>query len=132
MAVHDSIGDMLTKMRNAIMAKHEKVNILPSKEKLEIIKILKNEGYIKNFKKVIEEKKTYIRVYFKYDGDGNSVITGLERISKPGRRIYKPCDEIPSLYNNIGTIIVSTSKGILTGKKAIKERVGGEILCAIW
>ncbi|HOJ62870.1 MAG TPA: 30S ribosomal protein S8 [Spirochaetota bacterium] len=132
MASHDSIGDMLTKIRNAIMAKHEKVNIFPSREKLEIIKILKNEGYIKNFKKVTENGKAYIRVYFKYDEKGNSVITGLSRISKPGRRVYKPHNEIPSLYNGIGTIIVSTSKGILTGKKASQERVGGEILCAIW
>lgn len=132
MASHDLIGDMLTKMRNAIMAGHEKVNILPSKDKIEIVKILKNEGYIKNFKKVIEDKKPYIKIYFKYDEKGKSVITGLMRISKPGRRIYKPYTEIPSLYNGIGTIIVSTSRGILTGKKAIKEKVGGEILCAIW
>ncbi len=132
MASHDSIGDMLTKIRNAIMARHEKVNIVPSRKKMEIIKILKNEGYIRNFKKVLEDKKSYIRIYFKYDEKGKSVITGLSRISKPGRRIYKPYTEIPSLYNGIGTLIVSTSKGILTGKKAIQEKIGGEILCAIW
>jgi len=132
MASHDCIGDMLTKIRNAIMAKSDSVDIFPSREKVEIIKILKNEGYIKNFKKSVENNKNFIKIYLKYDEKGKSVITGLLRISKPGRRIYKPHNEIPCLYNGIGTVIVSTSKGILTGKRAINEKVGGEILCAIW
>jgi len=132
MAIHDTIGDMLAKINNAILAKHEKVNIFPSKEKLEIIKILKNEGYIKNFKKVVEEEKNFIRLFLKYDDDGKSVVEGFMRISKPGRRIYKGYKDIPRLYNGMGTIIVSTSTGLTTGKKAVERKVGGEILCSVW
>lgn len=132
MACHDPIGDMLTKIRNAILAKHEKVDISLSKEKLEIIKILKNEGYIKNFKKVTEENKTFFRVFLKYSESGNSVINNLVRISRPGKRVYKGYNEIPRLYNGIGINIISTSKGITTGKKAKERKEGGEILCAIW
>ena len=132
MACHDTIGDMIAKIKNAITAKHEKVNIVPSKEKLEIIKILKNEGYIKNFKKVLEEEKNYIRIFLKYDDDNKSVIDGIKRISKPGRRIYKGYQDMPQLYNGIGTVIVSTSTGITTGKKAVERKVGGQILCSVW
>ncbi|MCG8571494.1 MAG: 30S ribosomal protein S8 [Spirochaetes bacterium] len=132
MACHDPIADMLTKIRNAIIAKHEKVNIVPSKEKLEIIKILKNEGYIKNFKKVSENNATFIKVILKYDETGLPVLQGLKRISKPGRRIYKGYRNIPRLYNGIGTIIISTSTGITTGDKAIEREVGGELLCSVW
>lgn len=132
MAIHDPLGDMLTKIRNALLVKHEKVDISPSKEKLEIIKILKNEGYIKNFKKVTEENKTFFRVFLKYDENGVSVIDNLKRISKPGRRIYKGYKDIPKLYNGIGIYIISTSKGITTGRKAKEKKEGGEILCAVW
>ena len=132
MACHDPIADMICKIKNAIMAKHEKVNIIPSKEKLEIIKILKNEGYIKNFKKVTEEGLTYIRIFLKYDEEGKSVLENLKRISSPGRRIYKGYKDIPRLFNGIGTIIVSTSTGITTGKKAVERKVGGEVICSVW
>jgi small subunit ribosomal protein S8 len=132
MAIHDPIGDMLTKIRNALLVKHEKVDISPSKEKLEIIKILKNEGYIKNFKKVTEENKTFFRVFLKYNENGISVIDNLKRVSKPGRRIYKGYKNIPKLYNGIGIYIISTSRGITTGKKAKEKKQGGEILCAVW
>jgi small subunit ribosomal protein S8 len=132
MAIHDPIGDMLTKIRNALQVKHEKVDISPSKEKLEIIKILKNEGYIKNFKKATEENKTFFRVFLKYNDNGISIIDNLKRISKPGRRVYKGYKNIPKLYNGIGIYIISTSKGITTGKKAKEKKEGGEILCAVW
>jgi len=135
MALHDTIGDMLAKIKNAILAKKEHVDISPSKEKLEIIKILKNEGLIKNFKKMNDEEnqnKVFFRVYLKYDDEGNSVLFGLKRISKPGRRIYKGYKDLSKLYNGIGLYIVSTSAGITTDKKAIEKKVGGEILCAIW
>ena len=132
MACHDPIADMLTKIRNALMAKHEKVNIYPSREKLEVIKILKNEGYIKNFKKVTEKNQAYIRVFLKYDDLGKPVLQGLKRLSKPGRRIYKGYRNIPRLYNGIGTVIVSTSTGVTTGDKAVERKVGGELLCAVW
>jgi small subunit ribosomal protein S8 len=132
MAIHDPLGDMIAKIKNAILAKHEKVNIVPSKEKLEIIKILKNEGYIKNFKKVVDEDKTFIRVFLKYDEDGKSVLEGVKRISSPGRRVYLGYKDIPRLYNGIGTMIVSTSTGITTGRKAIERKVGGEVICSVW
>jgi len=132
MACHDPIGDMLTKIRNAIIAKHEKVDIMPSKEKLEIIKILKNEGYIKNFKKVNEKDLVFFRVFLKYDEGGSPVLEGLKRVSKPGRRVYQGYKKMYRLYNGMGTIIVSTSTGITTGKKAEERKVGGEVLCAIW
>lgn len=132
MAIHDPIADMLTKIRNALIAKHEKVDILPSKEKLEIIKILKNEGYIKNFKKISEENKTFFRVFLKYNETGEAVLTGLQRVSKPGRRVYKGYKNMPRLYNGIGIYVISTSTGITTGKKAVERKVGGEILCCVW
>lgn len=132
MSCHDPIGDMLAKIRNAIIAKHEKVDILPSKEKLEIIKILKNEGYIKNFKKITEDDCVYFRIFLKYDNLGEPVLNGLKRISKPGRRIFKGYKDMPRLYNGIGIYVVSTSTGITTGKKAIERKVGGEILCSVW
>jgi small subunit ribosomal protein S8 len=132
MAIHDPISDMLTKIRNALQAKHEKVNIHPSKEKLEIIKILKNEGYIKNFKKVTEENQSYIRIFLKYDEAGVTVLEGLKRISKPGRRVYQGYKDMHRLYNGMGTVIVSTSTGITTGKKAAERKVGGEVLCSVW
>ncbi len=132
MAIHDPIGDMLTKIRNALLVKHEKVDISPSKEKLEIIKILKNEGYIKNFKKTTEENKIFFRVFLKYKDSGISVIDNLKRISKPGRRVYKGYKDIPRLYNGLGIYIISTSQGITTGKKAKEKKQGGEILCAVW
>lgn len=132
MACHDTIADMLTKIRNAIIAKHEKVDIGQSKEKLEIIKILKNEGYVKNFKKVTEDNKVFIRVYLKYDDKGKSVILGIKRISSPGRRIYKGYKDINKLFNGMGVFIVSTSTGITTDKKARERKVGGEIICSVW
>jgi len=132
MAIHDPISDMLSKIKNGITAKHDKVDIQQSKEKLEIIKILKNEGYIKNFKKVTEENNTFLRVYLKYDNIGHSVILGIKRVSKPGRRIYKGYKDLDRLFNGMGTYIISTSTGITTDKKAKERKVGGEVLCAVW
>ncbi len=132
MACHDPISDMLTKVRNAMMSKKEKVNILLSREKLEIIKIFKNEGFVKNFKKITEDGKIYIRVFLKYNEDGSSVINGIKRISKPGRRIYKGYKDLGTLYNNIGVVVISTSHGVTTTKKAVEKKVGGELLCSLW
>ena len=132
MSVSDPVADMLTKIRNAGMARHEKVDIPTSKLKLEIVKILKTEGYIKNFKKVNQEGKNFIRIFLKYDDENNPVIHGLIRVSKPGRRIYSGYQEMPRIYNGFGTVIVSTSTGVTTGKKAVEKKVGGELLCTIW
>ena len=132
MSASDPVADMLTKVRNAAVARHEKVDIPASKLKLEIVKILKTEGYIKNFKKVQEEGHSIIRIFLKYDDDNNPVIHGVKKISTPGRRVYSGYKDLPRVYNGYGTIIVSTSSGVTTGKKATEKMVGGELICTIW
>jgi small subunit ribosomal protein S8 len=132
MSISDPVADMLTKIRNAGMAKHEKVDIPTSKLKLEIVKILKTEGYIKNFKKVTQEGTNTIRVFLKYDEQTGSIIHGIEKVSKPGRRVYTGYKNMPRVYNGYGTLIVSTSMGVTTGKKAAEKKVGGEIICTVW
>ena len=132
MSLSDPIANMLTVIRNANRVRKEKVDIPASKLKMEIIKIFKNEGYIKNFKLIEEKEKSYIRVYLKYTSAGESVIHDLKRVSRPGLRIYKKNNDLPRIYNGFGTSIVSTSQGVLTDKKAREKRVGGEILCCIW
>jgi small subunit ribosomal protein S8 len=132
MSVSDPVADMLTKLRNAGMAKHEKVDIPPSKLKLEIVKILKTEGYIKNFKKKSEEGEDSLSVFLKYDDQGSPVIHGIEKISTPGRRVYSGYKKMPRVFNGYGTLIVSTSLGVTTGKKAAEKQVGGEIICKVW
>ena len=132
MSASDPVADMLTKVRNAAMARHEKVDVPASKLKLEIVKILKTEGYIKNFKKVQEDGKNILRIFLKYDDDNNPVINGVKKISTPGRRVYSGYKDLPRVYNGYGTIIVSTSSGVTTGKKATEKMVGGELVCTIW
>ncbi|MFA5513841.1 MAG: 30S ribosomal protein S8 [Sphaerochaetaceae bacterium] len=133
MAISDPVADMLTKIRNASMAKHEKVEIPSSKMKLQIVKILKNEGYIKNFKKVVnKEGLSTIRIFLKYDEHQNPVLHGIDRISTPGRRVYSGYRDMPRVFNGYGVVVVSTSSGIITGKKASEKKVGGELICSIW
>ncbi len=132
MSVSDPIADMLTKIRNAGLAKHEKVDIPTSKLKLEIIKILKTEGYIKNFKKINQDAQNSIRIFLKYDDSENSVIQGIEKVSTPGRRVYRGYKNMPRVINGYGTLIVSTSVGVTTGKKAVEKKVGGELICTVW
>ena len=132
MSVSDPIADMLTKVRNAAMARHEKVDVPTSKLKLEIVKILKTEGYIKNFKKVTQDGVNVIRIFLKYDESNAPVIHGIEKISTPGRRVYSGYKDLPRVYNGYGTVIVSTSSGVTTGKKATEKMVGGELVCTIW
>jgi small subunit ribosomal protein S8 len=132
MSVTDPISDMLTKIRNANLAKFEKVDIPTSKLKLEIIKILKNEGFIKNFKKHTEENRNYNRIFLKYDEKNSPIIHGLERISTPGRRFYAGYKKMPRIFNGYGVLIVSTSEGVTTGKKAVDKKLGGELLCSVW
>ena len=132
MSTSDPIADMLTKVRNAVQARHEKVDVSTSKLKLEIVKILKTEGYIKNFKKVQEEGHSIIRIFLKYDEANAPVIHGIEKISTPGRRIYSGYKELPRVLNGYGTLIVSTSSGVTTGKKASEKMVGGELGCKVW
>ena len=132
MSVSDPIADMLTKVRNAAMARHEKVDIPACKLKLEIVKILKTEGFIKNFKKVNQDGSNCIRVFLKYDDQNASVIHGIQKVSTPGRRKYAGYKDLPRIYNGYGTLIVSTSMGVTTGKKALEKQIGGELICTVW
>jgi small subunit ribosomal protein S8 len=132
MSVSDPVADMLTKVRNAAMARHEKVDIPASKLKLEIVKILKTEGFIKNFKKVNQDGSNCIRVFLKYDDKNESIIHGIEKVSTPGRRVYAGYKNLPRVYNGYGTVIVSTSLGVTTGKKAQEKQIGGELICTVW
>lgn len=133
MAVSDPIADMLTKIRNASLSGHEKVDIASSNLKLQIIKILKNEGFIRNFKKVSsKDNMPCIRVYLKYDENMTPIIHGIERVSTPGRRVYCGYKNVPSVYNGIGVVVVSSSNGVITGKKAKDAKVGGEVICKVW
>ncbi len=132
MSVSDPIADMLTKVRNAVRARHEKVDVPTSKLKLEIVKILKTEGYIKNFKKVAQDSSNVIRIFLKYDDENVPVIHDLQKVSTPGRRVYAGYKDLPRVYNGYGTVIVSTSAGVTTGKKAAEKMVGGELICTVW
>lgn len=132
MSISDPVADMLTKIRNAVSAKFEKVDIRPSKIKMEIIKILKNEGFIKNFKKVTQDGYDVIRVFLKYDENQEAIIHGIKSVSTPGRRVYSGYKTMPRVFNGFGTVIVSTSAGVTTGKKAVANKVGGEIICTVW
>ena len=132
MAVTDPIADMLVKIKNASNAGHESVNIRPSQVKLEIIKILKIEGYIRNFKKVNADGHTSICVFLKYDGKQEPIIQGIQRVSKPGRRIYSGYRDMPRVFNGYGTLVVSTSSGVTTGRRARERKAGGELLCTVW
>ena len=132
MSMTDPIADMLTRIRNGNKAKFEKVDIPLSKEKLEIAKILKQEGYIKNFKVLSEEKKGTLRVYLKYDAQNRGIINGIKRVSKPGLRIYVKSKKILPVLNGLGINIVSTPQGMITDNDAKKLNVGGELICSVW
>lgn len=128
----DPFADMLTRIRNANKAKFKKVDMPSSNLKVSVAKILKDEGYIKNYKVIKDNKQGILTIYLKYDDENNTVITGLKRISKPGRRIYVKKDKIPKVLTGLGVNILSTPRGILTDKKARESNVGGELLCSVW
>ena len=132
MAVTDPVADMLTKIRNASSARFDRVDILTSKLTLEIVKILKNEGYIKNFKKTTVDGNNFIRIFLKFDEKQKPIIHGIKKISTPGRRIYAGYKKLPRIFNGYGTLIVSTSTGVTTGKKAAEKKIGGELICSVW
>ena len=132
MQISDVIADMLTRIRNANDAKHESVDIPASNLKKSIAEILLEEGYIKSFQIVEDGKQGIIRVALKYVGNKQKVIHGLRRVSKPGLRIYSNCEDMPKVMNGLGIAIVSTSKGVMTDKKARLANVGGEILAFVW
>ena len=135
----DPISDMLTRLRNAVSAKHARVDMPASKLKAEIARILQDEGYIQGFRIVEEpaeregkQPRQLIRVFLKYGPRGERVITGLERISRPGRRVYLGVQDVPKVLGGLGTSILTTSRGVMTGRAARKAGVGGEVLCNVW
>lgn len=132
MSMSDPIADMLTRIRNAGKAKFQTVDIPGSKLKVELAKILKNNGYIKNYKFVEDGKQGMLRLYLKYETSGSHVIYGLERVSKPSRRVYTQNKDIKPVYNGLGIAIISTSNGMMTDIQARNENLGGEILCNVW
>jgi len=132
MATTDPIADMLTRIRNANRARHEKVNMPSSKIKLEIAKILKEEGYIKDFEVLKDKKHSMLSITLKYASSKKSIISSIKRISKPGLRVYMKKDRLPKILNGVGTAIISTPKGMLTDKKAREFGVGGEVICTVY
>lgn len=132
MSLTDPIADMLTRIRNALIVKKRDVNNPSSRIKVEIAKILKEEGYIKNFKVIDDNKQGVLNITLKYNEKSESVISGLRRVSRPGCRIYSNKGSIPKVLDGLGIVILSTSDGIATGKKCEEDGVGGEVLCYIW
>jgi small subunit ribosomal protein S8 len=132
MSITDPIADYLTRIRNATKARHSKVDIPASNILKEITRILMEEGYIRDFTLVDDNNQGIVRIYLKYDKDQRSAITGMRRFSRPGYRHYAGANTIPRVLNGLGISILTTSKGLLTGKQARKEKIGGEVLCIIW
>lgn len=132
MNITDPIADMLTRVRNALEARHPKVDVPASKLKAEIARILKEEGFIANYKVADEEGKRTIKIYLKYGPDSQPVISRINRISRPGRRVYVGQKEIRKVLGGMGINILTTPRGVMTGRTAHRERVGGEILCEVW
>ncbi len=132
MVMSDPIADMLTRIRNANVVKHEKVEIPASKTKKQIAEILKREGFIRDAEFVQDEHRGIIRIFLKYGQNQERVITGLKRISKPGLRVYAKSQEVPKVLGGLGIAILSTSKGVITDKEARQQNAGGEVICYIW
>jgi small subunit ribosomal protein S8 len=132
MSVSDPIADMLTCIRNAAQARHRRVDVPASRIKSEIAQVLLRENYVQNIRKIEDSKQGVIRIYLRYDEEEKSIITGLKRVSSPGRRVYVGRHEVPRVQGGMGTAIVSTSQGILTDKEARQRGLGGELICMVW
>ncbi len=132
MNLTDPVADFLTRIRNAMRARHQKLDVPASKLKAEIARILKEEGYIANYKATEEDGRQVLRVYLKYGANNEAAIRDLTRISRPGCRVYVGRDEIKRVQGGLGICILTTPRGVMTGKQARRERVGGEILCEVW
>jgi small subunit ribosomal protein S8 len=132
MRLTDPVADMLTRLRNALHARHQKVDVPASKLKAEIARILKEEGYIANFKPAEEEGHKVLRIYLKYGVNNEGAISNVERVSRPGCRVYVRRTEIPRVLGGLGINILTTPKGVMTGRQARKEGLGGELLCQVW
>ena len=132
MIITDQIGDMLTRIRNAAMVRHDVTEMPASKVKVAVLKILKEEGFISDYEVIKGKPEKLIRVRLKYDNSNKSMISGIERVSKPGLRVYSQHSEIPRVYGGVGIAILSTPQGVVTGQQARKAGVGGEVLCYVW
>jgi len=128
----DPIADLLTRIRNASRAEHEKVDVPASKLKVKVAELLKEEGFIKNYRLIEDDKQGVLRVYLKYGAGNEQMISGLVRVSRPGRRVYVAKDEIPSILGGMGVAILSTSRGVMTDRESRKQQVGGEVLAYVW
>jgi small subunit ribosomal protein S8 len=132
MTMTDPVADFLTRVRNAVQAGKDRCDSPASRLKLELAKILQEEGFIRTFKVIEEGPQPTLRVYLRYDSDGEPVIQGLERVSRPGRRVYRGVEQLPKVRGGIGTAVISTSKGLMTDARAREERLGGEVVCRVW
>lgn len=132
MSMTDSLGDMLTRIRNAGKARFDKVDIPASRMKIALARIFKDEGFIKNYKVIKDNKQGILRVYLRYDDHNRPLIHRIERLSKPSRRVYAGCEELPKVQGGLGVAVISTPKGVMTDRQARKLGVGGEVLCQIW
>lgn len=128
----DTLSEFITRIRNAGLAKHDKVDLPSSNLRVGLANVLKDSGYIKSFKVVKDGKQGMMRVYLQYDDQGRHAITAIDRASRPGRRLYVQCDKIPSVRSGYGMSVLSTNKGIVSSKEAQEKRLGGELLCTIW
>jgi small subunit ribosomal protein S8 len=131
-ATGDPITDLLNRLRNAMRSGHERVDVPASRVKESLVRVLAEEGFIDSYRRVEEKQRPVLRVLLKYGPDGEPVVNGLERVSRPGRRVYAPAKDIPDVLGGLGVSILSTSRGILTGQQAREAKLGGEILCNVW
>ena len=132
MSMTDTIGDMLTRIRNAGKARFDKVDIPASRMKISLARIFKDEGFIKNYKVIKDNKQGILRVYLKYDDQNQPMIHRIERVSKPSRRVYAGCEDLPKVQGGLGVAVISTSQGVMSDRQARKLGVGGEVLCQVW
>ncbi len=132
MSMTDPIGDMLTRIRNAGKARFDKVDIPASRMKITLARIFKDEGFIKNYKVIKDNKQGVLRIFLKYTDNNLPAIKGIQRVSRPGRRVYVGSDEIPPVLSGLGLGIISTSKGVMSDREARRQKIGGEILCSVW
>jgi small subunit ribosomal protein S8 len=132
MIITDSIGDMLTRIRNAATVRHDTVEMPASKLKIAVLKILKEEGFINDFEVIKGKPEKLIKIRLKYVENNKSIISGIERVSKPGLRVYAQHNEIPRVYGGVGVAILSTPNGVISGQQARRQKVGGEVICYVW
>jgi small subunit ribosomal protein S8 len=132
MNMTDPIADMLTRIRNAVMARHDELKLPMSKMKVAIARVLKEEGFIRDYEEVVDGSRRFLRIRLAYDGKKEPLLTGLQRVSKPGLRVYVQKREIPRVYGGLGIAILSTPQGIMTGQQAWRRHIGGEVVCYVW